>query len=154
MAKSSLYIGEILVRKRIISYQQLDEALKIQRDSGKLLGAILLERRLITEQQLLEALSEQLDIPLVRIGDRYIDWGLVDKFTPDLIAGKRCFPVGADEDHITFAIDNPADVWMLAEAERQSAPRRIKMVLVSGRDMDECILRYKKHREGAGWWGP
>lgn len=148
VAKSSLYLGEILVRKKIITYQQLDDDLKIQRVSGKLLGAILLERRLVTEQQLLEALSEQLDIPLASVKDRYIDWGLVDNFTPDLIIGKRCFPVGADEAYVTFAICNPADVWMLAEAERQSAPRKIKMVLVSQKDIDECVLRYKKHKAG------
>jgi MSHA biogenesis protein MshE len=145
MTKNYPYLGEILMRKQIITCQQLDDALKEQRLSGKFLGAILFEKRSINEQQLLEALSEQFSMPFTSIKDKYIDWNLVHKFSSSLIIEHRCFPIEADEDFITFAINNPLDMWLLEEAEHQAAPLKIKTVLVSSQDMEECLSRYRKY---------
>lgn len=145
MKQNYPYLGEILIRKNFITCQQLDNALKEQRLTGKFLGAILFERNYINEPQLLEALSEQFSMPFASIRDKYIDWSLVAKFSSSLIVDHRCFPIEADEDYITFAINNPLDVWLLQEAERQSSPRKTKTVLVSQSEMEECLLRYRKY---------
>jgi hypothetical protein len=145
MTKNYPFFGEILMRKKIITCQQLDDALKNQRLSGKFIGALLFEKRLINEQQLLEALSEQFSIPFASIKDKYIDWNLVNKFSSSLIVDHRCFPIEADEYYITFAISNPLDMWLLDEAERQAMPCKIKTVLVSSQDMEDCLARYRKY---------
>ena len=148
MTKDIPFLGEILMKKKLITCQQLDDALKEQRLSGKFLGAILFEKRFISEPQLLEALSEQFNMPYESVKDRFIDWNLVNMFSSSLIVDHRCFPIKADEDYITFAINNPLDMWLLDEAERQSMPRKIKTVLVAGADMDELLGRYRKYLQG------
>lgn len=145
MTKEKPYLGEILIRKNLISHQQLDDALKEQRQTGEFLGAILLRKRLITETDLLEALAEQFNIPFVSIENKEIDWKLVDLFSPSLIVDHCCFPIAADEDYITFAVVNPLDVWLLNEAERQGWPRKIKTVLVYQDEIEEFIQAYRKH---------
>jgi hypothetical protein len=52
-------IGEILVRRGLISQQQLDRMLQVQRQNAKLLGELLLERYWICQDDLNHALQEQ-----------------------------------------------------------------------------------------------
>lgn len=147
MTRDKPYLGEIFMRKNLITRQQLDDALSEQKRGGEFLGAILLRKRLITERDLLEALAEQFDIPFASIEDKKIDWNLVNEFSSSLIVEHCCFPIFADENYVTFAIVNPLDVWLLNEAERQAWPRRVKTVLVCQTEIEEVIEQYRKHQQ-------
>jgi adsorption protein B len=61
-------IGDMLVDKRIISFEQLEEAIKEQQRTGRLLGDILMLRGLVSEHELIQTLGMQL-----RISTREID---------------------------------------------------------------------------------
>lgn len=56
-AKSRL--GLLLIRKGLLTEQQLDNALKIQLQTGQRLGEVLVEQGLLTERQLNKALKKQ-----------------------------------------------------------------------------------------------
>ena len=56
-AKSRL--GLLLIRKGLLTEQQLDEALKIQLRTSQRLGEVLVEQGLVTERQLSKALKKQ-----------------------------------------------------------------------------------------------
>lgn len=56
-AKSRL--GLLLVRKRLITEQQLDNALKVQLKTSKRLGEVLIEQGILTPKQLQKALKKQ-----------------------------------------------------------------------------------------------
>ncbi|MEH6345847.1 MAG: hypothetical protein V7785_12225 [Bermanella sp.] len=56
-AKSRL--GLLLVRKRLITEQQLDDALKVQLKTSKRLGEVLIEQGILTPKQLQKALKKQ-----------------------------------------------------------------------------------------------
>jgi murein DD-endopeptidase MepM/ murein hydrolase activator NlpD len=52
-------IGEVLVKKEIITKEELEQALAIQRASGQKLGMVLIQAGLITRKQLEQALTAQ-----------------------------------------------------------------------------------------------
>ncbi len=52
-------LGEILLRKKLISSRQLDEAINLQNSKQTMLGEILLQQGLIVNEQLNIALQEQ-----------------------------------------------------------------------------------------------
>jgi F-type H+-transporting ATPase subunit beta len=56
-------LGEILVKKGLITREQLERALRQQRETGEPLGSTLVKLGFIGEKRLLRALSEQLDRP-------------------------------------------------------------------------------------------
>ncbi|MBN1913802.1 MAG: diguanylate cyclase [Candidatus Omnitrophica bacterium] len=58
-ADSHSPLGQILLKKKLISEEQLDEALKIQWKRGVVLGEVIKEMGLVSEKELLEALDEQ-----------------------------------------------------------------------------------------------
>jgi hypothetical protein len=53
-------IGEILVKAQLISEEQLDRVLKIQKDTLKYLGEILVELQLLTKDDVLKVISTQI----------------------------------------------------------------------------------------------
>ena len=60
-------LGDLLVGEGIIAEEQLMQALKEQRNTGRKLGATLIDLAFITEKQLVNFLSQQLDIPFLDI---------------------------------------------------------------------------------------
>jgi len=61
-------IGDMLVEKKIISFEQLESAIGEQQKSGRLLGDILMLKGLVSEDELIQTLGMQL-----RISTREID---------------------------------------------------------------------------------
>lgn len=53
-------IGEILVKAGLITEEQLDRVLKIQKDTAKYLGEILVELQLLTKEDVLKVISTQI----------------------------------------------------------------------------------------------
>lgn len=60
-------LGEMLIRKNLISVEEVNEALRLQVGGNRRLGYLLIKMGLINGDQLLEALAEQLDAPIVEV---------------------------------------------------------------------------------------
>lgn len=147
-AKGQKKFGELLVQKGLLAPVQLQIALEEQERTGEFLGEILLKKNYIREDALTEVLSAQFGIPVVKLSDRYINWKIVDGFSASVILDYRCFPVARDDWSVTVAITNPLDARVLARAQEGARGQRLKFVLVSRKDMDEVLARYKQYRKG------
>ena len=56
-------LGELLVKKGLVTQEQINEALKESPVNGDMLGKILVNRGLIKEIDLLKVLAEQFNLP-------------------------------------------------------------------------------------------
>lgn len=72
--------GEILIAEKLVTHEQIAEALKLQRDSGGALGGILLDLGHINEGDIVKALSIQYQIPYIATANYDIDRKLVESF--------------------------------------------------------------------------
>ncbi|GAB6042855.1 GspE/PulE family protein [Endothiovibrio diazotrophicus] len=72
-------IGDLLIEKGIITSEQLQAALKIQKESGKKLGKVLVEMGLLTSEEAMEQLGAQSRAPRqkVRLGDLLVENGII-----------------------------------------------------------------------------
>lgn len=138
-------LSEILIERGLITPEQLKDALDEQARTKEFLGKILLDRNQLKESDLLTALSEQFNIPIITLKYRYIDWGLAKSFSASLILDYKCFPLEKDEWSVTFAITNPLDAWALKKIEEEARGLKVKLVLVSQRDMIEVVQRYQQY---------
>lgn len=62
-----LRLGDVLVQQRLISQDQLQQTLELQRKTGKKTGRLLIESGVITEELLANGLARQLRIPFVNL---------------------------------------------------------------------------------------
>ena len=60
-------LGDVLVQQKLISQEQLQQTLELQRSTGKKVGRLLIETGIITEELLANGLARQLRIPFVNL---------------------------------------------------------------------------------------
>jgi len=139
------YIGEILIDKGLITYEQLQEVIAEQMKNKQFLGEMLVKKGIISEDNLLEALAEQFALNFVRLKDEAIDWEVAKGFSSSLITDHKCLPLRMDEDTVTIAITNPLNAWVLAMAEKEAAPRKVEIVLAKVSDIEKAIEAFRQY---------
>ncbi|MCC6899042.1 MAG: hypothetical protein IT377_08710 [Polyangiaceae bacterium] len=116
-------IGELLVEAQIITREQLDEALALQKKDGRRLGTLLVATGMVTETQVTQILSQQLSVPWVSL--YHIDFSrqLLNLVPRELAERHSLVPIfvrrvrGSGET-LYLAMDNPED-----EAARDEVSR-------------------------------
>ncbi|WKE66018.1 ATPase, T2SS/T4P/T4SS family [Gallaecimonas kandeliae] len=123
-------LGDLLVTEKIISEEQLHQALASQKRIGRKLGRTLVELGYLSEQQLLGFLSQQLKIPYLDINERRLDPQLVT-LLPEVLARRyRALVLEADAESVFIGMSDPADLQALDALEERLAPREIRLAVV------------------------
>ena len=100
-------LGELLVEKKLITPQQLEEALRAQESRGGLLGQILVTLGYTTEEAVAQALTAQYGFPYLPLVHYSID-GEVLRLIPENVARQYCLiPVDRIGDTLTIAMADP-----------------------------------------------
>jgi type IV pilus assembly protein PilB len=110
-------IGQLLVNSQIISEDQLNEAIGLQRREGGRLGANLIKLGYITEEKLVSFLSKQWGVPAVNLSDYRIDPSVL-KLIPYEIARKYLImPVARVGATLTIATADPSNVFVIDDVK-------------------------------------
>jgi type IV pilus assembly protein PilB len=67
MATARVRLGELLVDAQIITREQLEDILSLQKRDGRRIGTLLVEAGLVSETQVTQILSQQLSVPWVSL---------------------------------------------------------------------------------------
>ena len=143
--KSKKYIGEILLEKGLITNEQLQKTIEEQMKHKQFLGEMFVKKGIISEDDLLKTLAEQFNIDFVHLKDEAIDWEVAKGFSSSLITDHKCIPLRIDGDTVTLAITNPLNAWVLDKAEKEAAPRKIRVVLAKVSDVDKAIEAFRQY---------
>src|SRR5690349_25134669 len=107
-------LGEILIERKLITQEDLDRALELQKERGDKLGKTLVDMGFIAMRDVLAALSEQLDVPLVTIEGPPAVSTETEALSPRFLRQFRCMPVSRDDHTVTLAMADPLDVETVA----------------------------------------
>ncbi|MFH1691279.1 MAG: hypothetical protein ABIC68_01715 [Candidatus Omnitrophota bacterium] len=123
-------LGEILIDKNLITFDQLRSVLDEQRNSLKSLGEILAEKGFVSEADIVEGLSQQYNIPYVKLSNYEINPHAVSKVPLDALKKYCVFPIDIENNMLVVATANPED--FIAESDlRFLSGMYIKFVLTS-----------------------
>jgi type IV pilus assembly protein PilB len=138
MSIARMKLGELLVSNRLLTKQQLEDALEIQRNHFQPLGQILVQQGFITEDRLLQACAAQKGVSA---------WLLHrDPPTPEaikLVPGNLCrshqlIPVKIIGERLILAMRDPNDIDAL-DMVRNVCRMRVEPVLVSEERLLQAI---------------
>lgn len=107
-------LGEILIKSKAITPEQLKEALNSQdvADQDKKLGQILVDREFISEQDMLKALAFQLDLPYYeKLPVHDIDPALVENIPIQFSRDNLILPIARDDFNVTVAVADPLNIF-------------------------------------------
>ena len=102
-------LGELLIQKHLITGEDLDRALELQRERGDKLGKILVDLGFVAARDVLLALSEQLQVPLLAIEGPPAVSPETETLSPKFLRQFRCLPVMLHDHTVTLAMADPLD---------------------------------------------
>lgn len=113
-----LRLGDVLVQQRLISQEQLQQTLELQRQTGKKMGRLLIESGAITEDLLANGLARQLRIPFVNL-KTFPFRSEVVKLLPESAARRfRALALEEKGEALLVALADPLDLFAYDELTR------------------------------------
>jgi len=137
-------LGEILVHYKIITSEQLEEGLKIQKNKGKRIGEILINLRAVTQDEINWVLGKQLNLPYVQLKVENIDIQLSKNISEVTLRKFKALPILELNDELVVAMADPTDEEAV-KAIKEATPKKLKYVLASFKNIDETIDRIFHH---------
>ena len=92
--RKKVRLGELLVNSRMITTEQLMDALGEHRKEGKKLGEYLIEKGIVTEDNMVLALSQQLGLDTVDLSNVTVEKSILDLVSVDILKKNVVFPYG------------------------------------------------------------
>jgi len=119
MARSEkIRLGDLLVREKIITPDQLDFALEQQKTNARKLGRLLVENGFVTEAQISEALAMQFEIPYINLNDYAINLEQV-RLLPESQARRfRALVLETRNNKLLVGMSDPTDFYAMDEITR------------------------------------
>ncbi|TAL23040.1 MAG: type IV-A pilus assembly ATPase PilB [Nitrospirae bacterium] len=104
-------LGQILIASGVITEEQLNEALSVQKKKGGRLGANLVKLGHVTEEQLVTFLSKQYGVSAINLADYKIDPAVLKLIPSEMAKKHMIMPVARVGATLTVAMADPFNVF-------------------------------------------
>jgi type IV pilus assembly protein PilB len=123
-------IGELFVRKGLITTDQLFSALEKQKQLGghKQLGDLLVSMGAITERDRVRALGEHWGVDYTDLSEQAVDPAIATLISQDLARRYKVIPLSVEGNRLRLAMKNPLDIFATDEIR-----------LITGKEVDPVI---------------
>ena len=121
-------LGDILVARGLLDESRIEEALALQKTSGKQLAQIIIDKQWVSEQQVLTALADQLAVPFLSLRAGAFDPDVAPLLGRETARRLKVLPLFKVRGEITLATTQPQAVPSLREAE-EALGCRVRAVL-------------------------
>jgi type IV pilus assembly protein PilB len=108
-------LGDLLVRDKIISPEQLEQALKTQKDGGgkDRLGSILVKLGMMSDEDVTNFLSRQYGVPAINLQFFEIDPAVVKLIPQETAKRYQILPLSRVGSSLTIAMVDPTNVFAM-----------------------------------------
>ena len=134
-------IGELLLKEKRITAEQLQDALTYQRQNGGKLGANLVKLGYIQDDEITALLSKQYGVPSISLGQFEIDAAVI-KLVPAETARKyQIVPLSRAGATLTIAMTDPTNVFAMDDVKFMTG-YNVEPVVASETGVAESIEKY------------
>ena len=142
--QKKIRLGDLLVENKLISEEQLLQALAEQKRSGRKLGRVLIENGFVQEHDLLNLLATQLDLPYIDLS-RFPYKAEMAKLIPETLARRyRVLALQDKGDEILVGMADPTNIFAYDELVR-IIKRPIALAVVQERELLQGIDKIYQH---------
>jgi len=139
-------IGDVLVQLGVVSQDQLNNALGIQKQTGRRIGRILIETGATTAEKIGEALAQQLSLPYIDIKFFNVDRELVVTLPEAQARRFRAIPLEDRGTRVLVGMSDPTDLFAYDEIARL-LKRDIELAVVTEARVLEVIDQVYRRTE-------
>jgi type IV pilus assembly protein PilB len=106
-------LGDLLVKEKVITLEQLDQALKVQKESGTRLGSILVKLGYLSDEDVTNFLSRQYGVPAINLAYFEIDPTVVKLIPYETAKRYQILPLSRVGASLTIAMVDPTNVFAM-----------------------------------------
>jgi len=134
-------LGELLVREKLITVDQLEKAIQDTRTTGARLGSSLAKLGYLGEKEFLGFLSNQYGIPAIDLNEFEVDRDVLDLVTRELCMKYMIIPVNRAGNTLIVAVSDPSNMSALEDL-RFITGYNIEMVVASEESIKKAMDKF------------
>src|SRR5687768_6535100 len=134
-------IGELLLKEKRISPEQLQEALNYQRQHGGKLGFNLIKLGYVKDEEITALLSKQYGVPSIALAQFEIDSGVIKLVPADTAQKYQIVPLSRSGATLTIAMTDPTNVFAMDDIKFMTG-YNVEPVVASETAVADAIARY------------
>jgi type IV pilus assembly protein PilB len=131
-------LGELLIEAGLLTEEQLDQALSLQKRTGKMLGSVVIGEGMVSGSMLVSVLADQLGIRGVVLRHGLIDTSLLQEIGQEEATRLQAVPMFRVRDTMTVAMAEPQSLPAI-DRLRQLTGCKIKPVLALPQNIEQFI---------------
>jgi type IV pilus assembly protein PilB len=131
-------MGDLLVSKGLLSEKQVEQAITLQKTTGRRLGQIIVDKGWVEEEVFLTTLGEQLSIPYVTMRQGLVDTAVFEKLDISISQRLKVVPMFLVHGELTLATSDPQAMAVFSEIEDRMNCK-VRPVLVRKNDIIKTL---------------
>ncbi|MBI4431905.1 MAG: hypothetical protein HY592_00250 [Candidatus Omnitrophica bacterium] len=136
-------LGELLIEQKLISPDNLAEALKLQKEKGGLIGQILVSLGYVSEEAIAQALTAQYGFPYLPLAGYEIDPEIANIIPENVARQFGLVAVDRVGSILTVAMSNPLNTSAIEDVEMTTS-LKLQIFVATTTDVNEAIKRSYK----------
>jgi type IV pilus assembly protein PilB len=135
-------LGSLLLRRGLLSPEQLEEALEEGASRSTRLGKVLVERGWVTEAEVAGLMAEQAGLEVVRLREEDFDLAAIGLLPARTVRGLGAIPVNFTDDRtILIAVSDPTNVLTI-DALRAAIGLNVRLAVATASEIEAAIERF------------
>src|SRR5205809_3870492 len=144
-------IGELLLKEKKITPEQLQQALAAQKSNGGKLGFNLVKMGFVKDEEITSLLSKQYGVPSINLTQFDIDPAVIKLIPPETAHKYQIVPLSRAGATLTIAMTDPTNVFAMDDIKFMTG-YNVEPVVASETAVTDAVLRY--YPTGAVKQGP
>jgi len=137
----SARLGELLVKEKLISQDQLKQALEYQKQHGGRLGTALVKMGLVTDDEVTAVLSRQYGVPSINLKYYEVDPTVVKLIPQETAVRYQIVPLSRVGSTLTIAMTDPTNVFAMDDIKFMTG-FNVEPVVASESAIAEAINKF------------
>ena len=134
-------IGELLLKEKRITPDQLQEALNYQKANGGKVGYNLVKLGFVKDEELTALLSKQYGVPSINLTQFEIDLAVIKLIPAETAQKYQIIPLSRSGATLTIAMTDPTNVFAMDDIKFMTG-YNVEPVVASETAVAEAIIRY------------
>src|ERR1700740_1817891 len=139
-------IGELLLKEKRISAEQLQQALNHQKANGGKLGYNLVKMGFVKDEEITALLSKQYGVPSINLTQFEIDPAVIKLIPTDTAQKYQIIPLSRAGATLTIAMTDPTNVFAMDDIKFMTG-YNVEPVVASETEVDDALQRYYAAKE-------
>jgi type IV pilus assembly protein PilB len=134
-------IGELLLKEKCITAEELQQALQRQKANGGKLGFNLVRLGFVKDEEITALLSKQYGVPSINLAQFEIDAGIIKLIPADTAQKYQIVPLSRAGSTLTIAMTDPTNVFAMDDIKFMTG-YNVEPVVASETAVGEAIDKY------------